>query len=135
MTPSTWMLAEVRQVVADWMHDAALQCPPDTYYGKRCALRHIWPTSLEAMIGRNTSSEQQFYVTGWDVSNTGIGLLCRHKLEIGSIVWLRRCDAPAHQTWVPATVVHTTLSVAGYRLGVEFILDDETILEEDAHAS
>jgi hypothetical protein len=114
---------DVRRVVATWVNDASANSPPDSYYGKRRVRRYTWPAAMEVVLNRGQPDEQQFYVTGQDVSEEGIGLFGRHKLTRGTTIWLRRADEGDESPWLLALVVHSTQSVGGFRTGVHFITD------------
>lgn len=111
-----------RQAVAAWLAGAAAQGQPDSYYGKRKALRYIWPAALEVRLEPPAQPQRPIYVTGQDLSPDGIGLFGRHKLQVGARIWLRYADDGDAGPWVPAVVAHSTLSVGGYRVGVRFDL-------------
>jgi hypothetical protein len=108
------------EVLTEWVADAAAQSESDAYLGKRQTLRYVWPAAIEAVIKPGAPGERKIYVTGRDVSEGGIGLLTRHDVPIGTPIWLRYADDGDKCPWVPGKIVHSTRTVAGYRLGVQF---------------
>ena len=114
---------DARQTVLAWVADAAGQGVGDVYLGKREAVRYVWPGAMEVLVDRGGGTKQRLYMTGQDVSRVGMGLFGRHKLAIGTKLWLRYADDGDACPWVPARVVRSTLSVGGYRIGAHFDLE------------
>ena len=114
---------DARQTVTAWVEDAAGQGPGDAYLGKREAARYVWPAAMEVLVDGGDATNRRMYLTGQDVSRVGMGLFGRHKLAIGTKLWLRYADDGDACPWVPARVVRSTLSVGGYRIGAHFDLE------------
>ena len=69
------------------------------------------------------SSEQRIVAAAHDVSEGGVGLICRGVLPIGAHILLREAERGDDCPWVPARVVHSVPAAGGYRVGVQFELD------------
>jgi len=110
-------------VVAAWVAAAASASVADAYLGRRRSLRYPWPTTVEVIVNSEGGSEQQMVAAAYDVSEGGVGLVCRGVLPIGARILLREADRGDDFPWVSARVVHSVPSAGGYRVGVQFELD------------
>ena len=110
-------------VVAAWVTAAASSSVADAYLGRRRSLRYPWPATIELVVNPGGCNEQQMAAAARDVSEGGIGLVCRGVLPIGARILLREADRGDDFPWVPARVVHSVPSAGGYRVGVQFELD------------
>ena len=66
---------------------------------------------------------EPIYITTRDISVDGLGFVSHYNLRPGQKV-LICVDANGSQLEVPATVMHSTISVGMYKVGVEFDFDD-----------
>ncbi len=110
-------------VVAAWVAGAASASVADEYLGRRRSLRYPWPATVEVIVRLEGGSEQRLVAAAHDVSEGGVGLVCRGVLPIGAQILLREAEKGDDFPWVPARVVHTVPSAGGYRVGVQFELD------------
>jgi hypothetical protein len=111
------------RVVAAWVAAAASASVADAYLGRRRSLRYPWPATVEVVVDPGGGSEQRLAAAARDVSEGGVGLICRGVLPIGAQILLREAEQGDDCSWVPARVVHSVPSAGGYRVGVQFELD------------
>jgi len=107
-------------VVAAWVADAASVSVADAYLGRRRSLRYPWSAAVEVIVNPGGDSEQRIVAAGQDISEGGMGLVCRRVLPAGAHVLLREADRQDECAWVPARVVHSVPSTGGYRVGLQF---------------
>lgn len=110
-------------MVAAWVAGAASVSVADAYLGRRRYLRYPWPTTIEVIVNPGGDGEQRFVAAAHDVSEGGVGLVCRGVLPTGTQILLREADRGDDFPWVPARVVHSVPAAGGYRVGVEFELN------------
>ena len=110
-------------VVAAWVAAAASSSVADAYLGRRRSLRYPWPATVEVVVNPGGGSEQRIVGAAQDVSEGGVGLICRGVLPIGARVLLREADRGDDCPWVPARVVHSVPSAGACRVGVQFEFD------------
>jgi hypothetical protein len=110
-------------VVATWVAAAASVSVADAYLGRRRSLRYPWPTTIEVVVNPESGNEKRFVAAAHDVSEGGVGLVCRSVMPIGARILLREADRGDDFPWLPARVVHSVPAAGGYRVGVQFELD------------
>jgi hypothetical protein len=106
---------EARSVIAKWLSDAQSAGASDVYESKRHHMRFTWDRPLELM-----AHEQLHYVYSRDISDAGIGLLCKFHLDAGEVVYVRSSE---EDPWVRCRVAHATPTIGAYKVGVELIFD------------
>jgi hypothetical protein len=114
-----------RQLVAEWVTKARHTGKMDVYSGKRDTPRYSWLAPLEITLDRPPELATQFCAAGRDISERGVGLLCRHQVPPETHIWLRPVDEGPDSSWAPARVVHCTQTVGGYVIGAVFAFDPE----------
>ncbi len=103
--------SEVREVVANWLQEAKLFGEPSSHDIKRSRRRYAWHRPMELRAGKRIC-----YVYSRDISEDGIGVVCRNRLGETTRVELRRDE---NDPWVPARVAHCTQTVGAYKVGIE----------------
>ena len=91
----------------------------DNYAGKRSAPRHAYPARLSIYQEQADGSQREIYVSGNDISHTGIGLHCREELALKElvVVVLEHDDASLA---CHAKVAHCTQTLNGFRVGLKW---------------
>lgn len=109
-------MSEAREIVSRWVEEAAALGDVDSYSAKRAAKRYSCQWTVEMKVGH---AEHRVMVR--DVSDTGIGIISPVEIGAGRSVSLRRQhDEP----WLEARVMHSTLTVGRYKLGVIIQFED-----------
>jgi hypothetical protein len=105
-------MARVRETVQSWI-DMAVQAgsEQDTYNSRRGNLRTDWYYPLELLVG-----DKVYYANARDISETGIGLVCRQSLDVETDIFVRRDE---NDPWVPCRVRHVTETIGASKVGVE----------------
>lgn len=107
--------SEVREVVANWLQEAKMFGEVDTRDIKRSRRRYSWRRPMELRAGK-----RMHYIYSRDISEDGIGVVCRSRLGEATQVELRRDE---NDPWVPARVAHCTQTVGAYKVGIELAFD------------
>jgi hypothetical protein len=106
---------DVREIVENWLEEARLFGEPDNHDIKRSCRRYAWHRPMELRAGKRI-----YYVYSRDISEEGIGLVCRDRLTDATQVELRRDE---NDPWVPARVAHCTQTVGAYKVGIELTFE------------
>ncbi len=104
-------------VILDWVNDARRNGTTDNYKGKRLHERTTWNASLAVRILTGPDKGSVIMVKARDVSLGGVGFLSRQK--INHHTRLEIC-AGNNARSVTGRVVHTTNTLGGQIVGVEF---------------
>ncbi|MCP4590462.1 MAG: PilZ domain-containing protein [bacterium] len=107
--------ADARALVAEWLEAAKACGEADSYPGKRRHVRWVWDQPLQIQ-----TAEGVHYVRSRDVSETGIGLVCRLDLPSRMAVRIRRDES---EPWVRARVTHSTQTVGAFKTGVDLTFE------------
>ena len=107
--------AQFREVVANWLEEARVFGELDPQGYKRAHPRYAWNRPMELLMDGKTQ-----YVYSRDISESGIGLVCRHRLHEGMHVGIRR---DANDPWIPTSVAHCTQTVGAFKIGAELVFE------------
>jgi hypothetical protein len=110
---------DAARVVDEWVADGAAT----GLFFRRRHRRWARPVTVALLIEPGTPSEQRIFGTGEDVSESGMGLVVRRELLVGTDILVRDADEGDKCPWVPARVMHSERVLGGYRIGVEFQVD------------
>ena len=90
---------------------------------RRVSFRHVWPGHATVeFVGADNLSEPLFVTVG-HISSDNLDFRSSRELEPGEKV-LVTLETDQGQLQIPATVSHSTGSVAGFTVGVNFDLED-----------
>ena len=91
--------------------------------GRRASWRlsHSAPGSIE--ISEQPENSEPIYVMTRDISAEGLGFLSHQNLEEDQELFLT-IETDGGELEVPGTVIHSTVTVGGYKIGVKFIFED-----------
>lgn len=105
-------------LVDTWLSEARKTGQGDNYAGKRRHPRYEWQVPAVIEVDPDLPSRRLLYATTRDISESGLGLRCRTRLPQFTNVRLYVNDG---EEPVTAVVRHSTGTLGGFLVGVEFV--------------
>ncbi len=96
---------------------------------KRASFRYIWPAHATVELVDPDNSSEPVFVTLGHISRDGLGFRSSRRLKVDQKV-LVTLETDEGELQIPATVAHSTGSVAGFVVGVKFDLEDSRQAEQ-----
>ena len=128
----------VDTAVAQLVATARLQGEADTYPAKRRWIRYTIGLQLDVTTDRNDPSASWPVITH-NISGGGVGFWSKHRIPLGTSVWVREWTRQRSGPWLAASVVHSTVGIQGHLIGVTFenatAPDSQGNRHEDADAA
>lgn len=106
---------DARSAVRRWLEIAMSEGEKDPYGSKRGHPRYVWYRTVELLVDGVV-----LYARSRDICETGIGLVCKKRLQEHQKVYVR-CDDG--DPWVPGRVAQVTQSVGAFKAGVELTFE------------
>ncbi len=79
-----------------------------------------FPTEDNYYLQLPTSQPDEFiYARGYNISPQGLGVFCKVKLDSGAHVSVFD-ESGSDEPWMTGTIVHSTLTVGGFKIGLRF---------------
>ncbi len=104
------------EVFDRWLEQAREEGVEDDVLNKRASPRIAWTVYVE-VLGDAAEGER---ITGRtrDISEGGIGLQCRKPIPDRTVVRVYRQDQGDPAEYVEGRVMHSTMTIGGYKVGI-----------------
>jgi len=114
MTPS-----ETETVFLGWLERArAEQEAAQAGEIKRDESRTNWVVPVDLVLDE-PGGERHLRSRTRDISNKGLGVHCREEIPLGRSVRVYLRDGTTDEQWIEGRVNHCTMTVGGYKIGIQ----------------